>query len=234
VSKSNRKTRGTELFSPALALGFLAIAALPASAATVFSRGGLADAYSPRTSYLISWTQTSGYSSASITADVCSNTGLTATATAYLTNSIGTGTTVANQIATAPISTTVACFSGTPVTIFTGLTLPPGTYYLVISNQSGNFEWNFDFGGAIEADGTGVTGNPDEASVATPPAYPPSDPTFSSFFGGNRLQFSVTGSFGLPPSAPTATPTLSTWGMIGLGGALLLFGMKAAGRHSAA
>ena len=36
------------------------------------------------------------------------------------------------------------------------------------------------------------------------------------------------------PVGPTPTPTLSTWGMILLGGALLLFGMKAAMSNSAA
>ncbi|MDP8991418.1 MAG: NF038132 family protein [Acidobacteriota bacterium] len=51
-----------------------------------------------------------------------------------------------------------------------------------------------------------------------------------SFDSGLALDGVTVG--GVPVGQPTATPTLSSWGMILLGGVLLLFGMKAAVRNA--
>jgi len=85
------------------------------------------------------------------------------------------------------------------------MNLPPGTYYLVLSNFSPNFAWDFVGGGATEVLGVGVTSNPDLVDLATPtPAFPPSATTFvgASAGGSSRvLLFSVTGNPGavIPP-----------------------------------
>lgn len=67
----------------------------------------------------------------------------TAIGTAYLTTRIGPGTTTANQLASVPFSVTGI---DTPVltTLFSGLTLGAGTYYLVLSsppNESAGWEF---------------------------------------------------------------------------------------------
>jgi len=229
-------------FGGVFAVGLVLVASLPASAATIIVRSGTANAdlgdfgFTPVTSMYGSWTQSAGngYSAVTITANICTVGSATlSTATVYLTNSIGAGTTIANQIATGPIGTIFVCAPNSPsTTIFSGLTLPAGTYYLVFSNMSLNFGWRLTSGGATEAVGTGVTANSDASSTAGPPAYPPSDTTFTALsFGGSSHVFlySVTGTAGLPVSSPTGAPTLSSWGLLGMivllgGSGLLMMG----------
>jgi hypothetical protein len=50
---------------------------------------------------------------------------------------IGPGTTTVEQIATASFSATGAAFSPVLDTLFTGLTLGPDNYYLVLSSSTG-------------------------------------------------------------------------------------------------
>ncbi len=222
---------GTILLRHACVIGLLAIAALPATAANVIVRTGTPTGYlgfgNGVYTLLASWTQSAGntYSSATITANICSTNGAATSATWYLTTSIGSGTTVANQVATGAVpSVTAACPQGSNVTLATGLTLAPATYFLVISNQSANFAWSYVSGGAAEALGTGVTSNPDEYSVVTPQPYPPSDLNFANATAGGSSKvflYSVTGNAGTPPPS-TGVPTLSTWAFSGT--ILLLIG----------
>ncbi len=218
------------MFKYACAVGLLAIAALPATAANVIVRTGTPNSgFGAGYGYMTvvgSWTQSAGntYSSVTITANICSDDLGPTSATWYLTTKIGSGTTVANQVASGTVpSVTAGCPSGANVTLATGLTLPPATYYLVISNQSANFGWSEVDAGAAESLGTGVTSNPDEGSFATPQSYPPSDPDFFNLssvdFANKILLFSVTGNAGAPP---TTVPTLSTWTFSGV--ILLLIG----------
>ena len=73
---------------------------------------------------------------------------------AYLTNQIGPGTTVSNQIATSMFSISSSPQSNIS-TIFTNLTLPAGTYYFTIAEQDAN---TGTFGGWVAAVNPTVTG----------------------------------------------------------------------------
>lgn len=213
------RSKGSRVFRCALAVGLLAMAAVPASAITVAVRSGTPNndlgSINDVDSMYASWTQSAGntYYGVSITATLCSNNLSPASASVYLTNSIGAGTTVANQIATTTVTTSSPCtgVGATPTTLFSGLTLPPGTYYLVVSNLSPQLQWSLVSGGATQTAGTGVTFNSDEFTTDAPPPYPPADTTFAPVsFGGSShvFLFSVIST----PSA-NATPTLSSWAL---------------------
>lgn len=79
------------------------------------------------------WSQTVALTDASIDAGIDG----TGTLVAYLTDQIGPGTTIADQIATSTFTVNNAPQSN-EATVFTGLTLPAGTYYLVIAQSSAN------------------------------------------------------------------------------------------------
>jgi hypothetical protein len=139
-----------------------------------------------------------------------SSDGLTASGTAYLSNSLGAG-----AVSLAPPSpVTVSSTTSTAVTLFSGLTLPPGTYFVTISNTTLNLQWDFVGGGATESLGAGVTSNGDEVDLATPiPAFPPSSVFFepATAGGSNKvLLFAATGT----TSTPTGVPTLSAWAIL--------------------
>jgi hypothetical protein len=79
------------------------------------------------------WSQTVGLKDVSIDTWIVG----TGTFNAYLTNEIGQGTTIANQIASSMFAVNGAPGpQGNLSTIFTGLMLRPGTYYLTIAQSS--------------------------------------------------------------------------------------------------
>jgi hypothetical protein len=220
------------------ALLLFAIASLPIGAATVVTRTGTpTGSLNGVTSLAVSWTQAAGttYSAVSVAVMVHSTNGSAATATAYLTNAIGAGATAgANQLATAAVSVSSTTATSVTISFASAPTLPPGTYYVVLSNLSANFAWDFVGGGAAETVGTGVTSNGDQVDLATPaPVFPPSSATFLPATAGGSskvLIFSTTGTLsgggggGTPP--PTGVPTLGAWAIFGtvllLGGSGLL------------
>jgi len=135
--------------------------------------------------------------------------------TAYLTNSLGPGTTIANQVAP-PASISGLTASFTTVTLWTGLTLPPGTYYITIvptnaqgggldggltSSPEGSNSQSFTLGSGVTDLG---------ASVANAPlaAYPPASTLCcgGSLFIPSNLLVTVTGD----PGAPITTPIPSS------------------------
>jgi hypothetical protein len=86
--------------------------------------------------YLVaSWTQTIEYSGVDIS---FRGNGISSTATgaAYLTTSMGDGTTVANQVAITTFTAPAAPSSW--ISLFSGLTLPPNSYYLMIFADPGS------------------------------------------------------------------------------------------------
>jgi hypothetical protein len=101
---------------------------------------------------VVSWTQSITYTNVSIDAYIFAEIATTPGGqpeqyAAYLTNGIGPGTTAANNVEL-PITGLGQPFTppapGTPTTLFAGMTLGPGTYYLTIQalNQStGGFLW---------------------------------------------------------------------------------------------
>lgn len=147
----------------------------------------------------ISWTQTGSYSNVDILANISDSAGTgTASATAYLMTQIGSGATAANEVV-APVTASV---TGNPplntmTTIFSGLTLGPGTYFLVLDPNSSDFHWDLTIPPAVTTD-SGVTGGVSQAS-ATVAGFAP-----ASSFGSESFSFiyEVTGSAAGSTSAP--------------------------------
>jgi hypothetical protein len=80
-----------------------------------------------------SWTQLGSYSNVGVTATIKSGSATApGTDTFFLTTSLGPGTTVANQVASNTLA--VPSSTATPIQIFSGLTLGPGTYFLVLGD----------------------------------------------------------------------------------------------------
>jgi len=121
--------------------------------------------------------------------------------TVYLMNQIGPGTTSANQVV-APLSVSGLTATSTPVTLFSGLSLPPGSYYIVLiptnaSPMSMSPE-GFNAGNSVTT-GTSVT-SLGVGVPATIAGYPPAS-TVTLGPPGN-LYLSVTGT--LAPSQGAA------------------------------
>jgi hypothetical protein len=81
---------------------------------------------------MASWTSSFSFTNVSISAEVSGDPG--STITAYLTTQVGTGTTVADQIASAILTPPTTDTAG--VLLLSNLTLGPGTYYLVLSGPT--------------------------------------------------------------------------------------------------
>lgn len=190
--------------------------ALPAGAAniTIIARTGTADGnYVTGTNY-VSWTQTGTYSNVTIQANLFSAGG-TATGNAYLTTGATPST---SQIgATVPIS--VSNTNGnnpTTLTLFSGLTLGPGTYYVTISDPAYTLAWEAFVTGTTTTTAPDVTANSDGMSFGPAAPFPPA----STFFNkGQTYIFSVTG------GNPTSIPLLSGWAMLGTALLLLTSGL---------
>ncbi len=145
-----------------LAMGVLAIllllSLLPSFtyAETVVSvTGGDLNGYgvgSPSPQYIAaSWTSSVAFSNVSISASMFRGTFPDYTGTAYLTDSLGPGTGAGNVIGTAPIDGHLLGNCCTVLTLFTGLSLGPGTYYLVLTapQSTDNFEYlGWQYGGS--------------------------------------------------------------------------------------
>ena len=114
---------------------FTASATLPA--ATIYSVSGINPfgGYFGQSTMDFGWSQSSTFTGVTIAlplADLTMGGPISGTeGTVYLTNQIGPGTTAANNVAVpTSVSGLSALFS--PTTLFTGLTLGPGNYYLVL------------------------------------------------------------------------------------------------------
>jgi hypothetical protein len=89
---------------------------------------------------VVSWNQAIGYDGVSISFQ---GTGIssTATGTAYLMTSMGPGTTIADQVATTAFSELPG--ESSTISLFSGLDLPAGSYYLMIlADPSSQLEWD--------------------------------------------------------------------------------------------
>jgi hypothetical protein len=208
-----------------LFIALLTIAAFPLTAATVITRTGTpAGSVAGVTSLAASWTQTgTTYSGVTVAITVQSTNGAPASGNVYLTNALGSAATAVNLLALAPI----AVSSPVPVPVilsFPPLTLPPGTYYLVLSNATPNLGWAFVEGGAVEALGPGGSSNIDRVDLATPtPAFPPSAATFVPVTAGGSskvMLFAVTGN----PGPPLTITLIKSFGAVAIpiGGATTL------------
>jgi len=168
------------VFIAALSL-FMIGGVLPAGASTIYIQdsgtgligsefvgGGDLSRYGVDQPWSVGWTQTGTYTNVSISADV-NITGSpgdppikpTDTGLSYLTTQVGTGTTVANQIASGNFFGPSNWASNpTPnwITLFTGLTLGPGTYYLTLDTTGYGGGWRVDNSNTdLPTLGSGVT-----------------------------------------------------------------------------
>jgi hypothetical protein len=173
------------------AILLLPLILLPARATTIIAETGR-HAYGWQARYdefgVVSWTQTNTYYDVKITAPLYS-VATDDTGTAYLTRRMGPGTTLADQVATAPVA-----FPGyqnpSEVVLFTGLTLGPGTYYLFITGGTNYWSsWTGTDQPTLATD-AGVTHNGD-VYVYQPAAYPPASTYYEHSW--MRHIFSVTG-----------------------------------------
>jgi hypothetical protein len=174
--------------------------------------------------FVASWTTTNAYSDVSIAATVgCYSVPCSLGINAYLTTAIGPTETAADQIATSAISIDV--LGPQQDTFFSGLSLAPGTYYLLLRGDafSDAIYWFAPYegqGGATATD-TGVTYNGDYLSSDNLYGYPMDDanpPASTWFYAGDRgLNFEVTGDSTVPE------PSSISLVLIGMAGGLYLF-----------
>lgn len=148
----------------------------------------------------VSWRSTNSYTGVSISIQAIGIPGVTTTGTAYLTNSIGPGTTNTNLVA-AP-SSFVVDFTGRvytqgPITVFSGLTLGPGTYFLVISSTAPDFNSGFAWASASHAQtvvtAPGVDRGVDRIGTTQGLFAPAYNFQPSLFFESSPLAYIVTG-----------------------------------------
>jgi len=137
--------------------------------------------------------------------------------TAWVTNKIGPGTTAANVIAT----TTGTPLTSGPYTAFSGLSLGPGTYYLVLAavQQFNNVGWDWTETQTVTT-APGVTflgqfanpGNTNDSWNVLPPSYG----DFGSLQFDNPFLTQISGD-------PAAVPEPQTIALTGMGMVVLLF-----------
>jgi hypothetical protein len=175
----------------------IALIGLPATAGTIVSLSGpnyvgyIVGTFGipggTETSFLVaSWSATGSYSGVQISYESNNPNLQPVSLTAYLMTQIGPGTTVAQQIAftnfDAPANT------DTMLTLFSGLSLSPGTYYLVLGNSQTSTSYS-----GWEATSTGGT---------------PTVVTAAGVTLGDR--FGASGELGT--ISDRAFPPASTWG----------------------
>jgi hypothetical protein len=182
-----------------------------------------------------SWTETGSYSNVDITVKLLIDTGFPLrNVTAYLTDSIGPGTTTADEIVPSFTFPGVAgSFPFQPTyTVFQGLTLSAGTYYLTLFSDAPTFNtpvaWSVASHSTSIETGPGVTRNSDLSSFGNAQnTFAPAS-TFSplSFDSEDPLEFSVTGT----PSS-TTVPEPSSLCLLALCAALSVSAHRALKRN---
>lgn len=169
---------------------------------TISGDGGF-DLFSNRVD-MAAWSQTNLYSDVNVSAELDGDGGAIS-GTAYLVTQVGPGTTTANQIASANFTVSTLPFEPDLTTLFSGLTLGPGSYYLVIAASGGGWEISNPSPTVITAPGvTLIDGNYITSPTNMDQPYPPDD-TFTAAPESNNLEFIV------------ATPEPTDSSLLGLG-----------------
>ena len=165
---------------------------------------------------MASWSQTGTFTNVAIAAEVDPGqpptVSHTSTGTAYLMTQVGPGTTTAEELANTPFSVTGAPFNPTLVTLFTGLTLGPGSYFLVLSAPADQTAgWDFAVFPSTPQTAPGVTLTATNLS-GIEAAYPPAT-SFTDTFD-NILQFSVVGDVASEVPEPGSLALLLIGGLL--------------------
>jgi hypothetical protein len=224
-------------------LGFLSAAVFVSSsfavslqANTIIStsgQAGISTLISSRRAVWVSWTASQSYSDVSISVFIDSSfPGETPSATAYLTTQIGPGTTalgheIASAMFTVP-SVLPVCLPGicgATVTVLSGLTLGPGTYFLTLGSDAptspvvgwfpiiGSFSTVSDSGVTLSS----VVGTTGFSGPVV--GYPPGNLfEVNNFFGLAQI-FEVTGT-------PVPVPEPGAGYLVGLGVAMFFARLK--------
>jgi hypothetical protein len=147
------KIKNTLIFIPAFMTALLNIQALSDTVISVSSTNdfGCLVIYSGQ-GYRVGWTQADSYGTVSVSAKLNSEGAAGQTGRAYLTTQIGPGTSVANEIASTNFTFPLQPAN---LVLFSGLQLPPGSYYLSIIGDSTTWGSCWVMGSATNA----VTGN---------------------------------------------------------------------------
>lgn len=211
------------LFLFLLSMGFTA------QAVTIYDVTGPSPfGFANQTVLVEGWSQTALYNNVTITAPLEDNSSGGPIAgvegTVYLTNHIGPGTTVANLVAP-PVTVSGLTNTFSVRTLFTGLTLPPGTYYLTFRSTNSN-PLSMSMEGSstpVLTAGTGVSDLGGDGQI-TPDPFPPA--TAVTLSPPGNLFVTVTGTL----IASAAVPTVSPWMLVLLSCILALAGLKLTGR----
>jgi hypothetical protein len=187
-----------------------------------------------------SWSQSNAYTGVSIAALVDSAiVGQTPTADAYLTTAIGPGTTTTDEIARAqftvpaqlPVCSTSSC--GAMVTLFSGLSLGPGNYFVTLGPDplsSGIVGWFPALNPTVLVD-TGVSEGTSFIAAAVA-SYPPASAFMVYMMGVSPpvppILFDVAMNFAVTGTAATRIPEPPTTTLIAFGALFLLLGKRIA------
>lgn len=172
----------------------------------------------------VSWTQTGTFDDVTIAAQLKSGLPTLSTGTAYLSNDLGSGASAGNLLHTDSIMTNNNA-DGVLITLFTGLTLGPGTYDLSIKGDGGLY-WS-EAGSPVQTLASGVTQGADlvaSGTVGTPPIS-------TSFVDLNiHPLFDVTGN---PVAGTTGTPEPSMLVLLLVGLGSVVFARRLRRRYGA-
>jgi hypothetical protein len=159
----------------------------------------------------VSWIATSAFSNVKISIPLDADAG--ATGMAYLTTKIGSGTTAANAIASSSFSFPSA---SSLTTVFSGLNLGDGTYYLVIqqtaTGSTGNGMWDGTPTPSITS-AASVTANGEYWDFNLTSGYPPASP-FSEG-SATHYEYNIT-------SSPVPEPSAIWLNLLGGGAAVFV------------
>jgi PEP-CTERM motif len=166
--------------SRALLAACLVVTSLAAGAAVIAQRDGVSRQGYIAAPSVVSFTTSDTFANVSIEAKIDACCTAFGDGIVYLTTSVGPGTTIADEIANValtgipfhPDATTVGFLP-----LFSGLTLTPDTYYLVLFSGSpiAELRWLRDFDSLTrnETTASGVTIGNDFAHAGAPAGYPP-------------------------------------------------------------
>jgi hypothetical protein len=205
-------------------LAVILFTAAAANAATIFNVTGPSPfGFANQTVLVTGWSQLATYNNVTITAPLEDNSSGGPIAgtegVVYLVNHVGPGTTAANEVAP-PVSISGLTNAFTTRTLFTGLTLGPGNYYLVFASTNSN-PLSMSMEGSSTPTvtvGTAVTSLGSDGQV-TPAPYPPA--TSVTLTQPANLFVDVSGTF---VSLAPVIPMLSPWVLLLLAGTLLVVG----------
>jgi len=166
----------------------------------------------------VSWTSPQTYSNVTVDVTLDGLLGNGGTVQAYLMDKIGSGATSSDVLDTNSFTYPLSVSPDETLTAFSGLTLIPGTYYLVLYDPTSGGWWGSNSvsvqGLEVQTTGPGVTISTDEFA-SSPNSANPYESSFSPFDTG--LHFSVTGDLETTSAVPEPSSVLMLAGILACG-----------------